>query len=462
MRRRQQTIVETDITGLAFGGKGIARLDGLAVFVERAVPGDKARIRITRKKRNYAEARLEEILAPSADRVAAPCRYSGICGGCTWQFLRYEKQLEYKRQHVAESLEHIGAITGVPVHATLASPAMFGYRNKMEFTCTDRRWLLPEEMGQPGAENDFAIGLHVPGTFHKVIDIAECLLQPAAGNRILEAIRGFIRSSGLPVYGLRSHTGFWRFVMLRNSAANGGWMVNIITAFEDRAMVTTLAERLTAAFPEVVSVVNNVTARHAGVAVGEFEQAVMGTPFIRDAIGRFEFDVSANSFFQTNTRGAALLYRTVLEYAGLEGQETVLDLYSGTGTIPIFISGHCREVVGIEIIASSVADAERNCRLNGVSNCRFIRGDILEGLSGVAVRPQVMIIDPPRVGMAKEVVQQVLAMGPGRIVYVSCNPATLARDLVLLKEGYAVREVQPIDMFPHTFHVESVVRLERK
>ena len=462
MRRRQQTIVETDITGLAFGGKGIARIDGLAVFVERTVPGDRARIRITRKKRNYAEAQLEEILAPSADRVAAPCRYSGICGGCTWQFLRYEKQLEYKRQHVAESLEHIGAITAVPVHATLASPVLFGYRNKMEFTCTDRRWLLPEEMGQPGAENDFAIGLHVPGTFHKVIDIADCLLQPAVGNRILEAIRDFIRSSGLPVYGLRSHAGFWRFAMLRNSAANGGWMVNIITAFEDRAMVTTLAERLTAAFPEVVSVVNNVTARHAGVAVGEFEQAVMGTPFIRDAIGRFEFDVSANSFFQTNTRGAALLYRTVLEYAGLEGQETVLDLYSGTGTIPIFIAGHCREVVGIEIIASSVADAERNCRLNGVSNCRFIKGDILEGLSGVALRPQVMIIDPPRVGMAREVVQQVLAMGPGRIVYVSCNPATLARDLVLLQEGYAVREVQPIDMFPHTFHVESVVRLERK
>jgi len=462
MRRRQQTIVETDITGLAFGGKGIARLDGLAVFVERTVPGDRARIRITRKKRNYAEARLEEILTPSADRVAAPCRYSGICGGCTWQFLRYERQLEYKRQHVAESLEHIGAITGVPVHATLPSPALFGYRNKMEFTCTDRRWLLPEEMGQPDAENGLALGLHVPGTFHKVIDIAECLLQPAAGNRILEAIRGFIRSSGRPVYGLRSHEGFWRFAMLRNSAANGGWMVNIVTASEDRAMVTALAERLTAVFPEVVSVVNNVTARHAGVAVGEFERGVAGAPFIRDAIGRFEFEVSANSFFQTNTRGAALLYRTVLEYAGLEGQETVLDLYSGTGTIPIFISGHCREVVGIEIIASSVADAERNCRLNGVSNCRFIRGDILEGLSGLTVRPQVMIIDPPRVGMAKEVVQRVLAMGPERIVYVSCNPATLARDLVLLKECYAVQEVQPIDMFPHTFHVESVVRLERK
>ena len=462
MRRRQQTIVETDITGLAFGGKGIARLDGLAVFVEQAVPGDRARIRITRKKRSYAEARLEEVLAPSADRVVAPCRYSGFCGGCTWQFLRYERQLEYKRRHVAESLEHIGAITGVPVHATLASPAMFGYRNKMEFTCADRKWLLPEEMGQAGAENGFALGLHVPGTFHKVIDIAECLLQPAAGNRILDEVRGFIRSSDRPVYGLRSHAGFWRFAMLRNSAANGGWMVNIVTAAEERAVVTKLAERLAAVCPEVVSVVNNVTARQAGIAVGECEHAIVGAPFIRDAIGRFQFDVSANSFFQTNTRAAARLYQTVLDYAGLSGHETVLDLYSGTGTIPIFISEYCREVVGIEIIASAVADAERNCRLNGVSNCRFIRGDILEGLAAVAVRPQVMIIDPPRVGMAKEVVQQVLAMAPERIVYVSCNPATLARDLVMLKQGYTVQEAQPIDMFPHTFHVESVVRLERK
>jgi 23S rRNA (uracil1939-C5)-methyltransferase len=462
MRRRQQTIVETDITGLAFGGKGISRLDGLAVFVEQAVPGDRVRIRITRKKRNYAEARLEEILAPSADRVIAPCRYSGFCGGCTWQFLRYERQLEYKRQHVAESLEHIGAITGVPVHATLASPAMFGYRNKMEFTCADRKWLLPEEMGQPGAANGFALGLHVPGTFHKVIDIAECLLQPAAGNRILDEIRGFIRSSDRPVYGLRSHTGFWRFAMLRNSAANGGWMVNIVTAAEEQAVVTKLAERLAAVCPEVVSVVNNVTARQAGVAVGECEHAIAGAPVIRDAIGRFQFDVSANSFFQTNTRAAARLYQTVLDYAGLSGHETVLDLYSGTGTIPIFISGYCREVIGIEITPSAVADAERNCRLNGVSNCRFIRADISQGLAAVAARPQVMIIDPPRVGMAKEVVQQVLAMAPGRIVYVSCNPATLARDLVMLKEGYAVQEAQPIDMFPHTFHVESVVRLDRK
>jgi 23S rRNA (uracil1939-C5)-methyltransferase len=462
MRRRKQPFVETEIVGLAFGGRGIARIDGMAVFVDQTVPGDRALIQVTRRKKNFAEARVVEILSPSQDRVASPCRYSGFCGGCTWQFLRYEKQLEYKRRHVGESLEHIAAIKEAPVHATLPSALDFEYRNKMEFTCSDRRWLLPSEMADPAAGRSFALGLHVPGTFHKVIDTQECLLQPALGNRILAEIRNGIRSSGRPVYGLRSHEGFWRFVMLRNSAATGRWMVNLVTAFEERQPLLALAEMLTAAFPEIASVVNNVTGRPAGIAVGEFERRVAGDACIRDTIGRFEFDISANSFFQTNTRAAARLYETVLDYAALSGGETVLDLYSGTGTIPIYISEKCREVIGVEIVASAVADAERNCLLNGVSNCRFVRGDILEGLASINARPEVVIIDPPRVGMAREVVEQVLRMAPPRIVYVSCNPATLARDLAVLKESYAVLEIQPLDMFPHTFHVESVARLAKR
>lgn len=462
MRKRERPIIETEIVGLAFGGRGIARVDGMAVFVAQALPGDRARIQVTRRKKNFAEARLVEILSPSPDRVTAPCRYSGFCGGCTWQFLRYEKQLEYKRRHVAESLEHIAAIREVPVHATLPSVPIFGYRNKMEFTCTDRRWLLPSEMENPAEERSFAIGLHVPGTFHKVIDTRECLLQPDPGNRILERIRAGISSSGRPVYGLRSHEGFWRFAMLRNSAATGRWMVNLVTAFEERAPLLALAEDLMASFPEIASVVNNVTGRPAGIAVGEFERVVGGEARIRDAIGRFAFEISANSFFQTNTAAAERLYETVVDYAGLSGGETVLDLYSGTGTIPIYLSARCREVVGIEIVGSAVEDAERNAALNGVTNCRFIRGDILEGLAAVDRQPEVMVIDPPRVGMAKEVVDRVLRMGPQRIVYVSCNPATLARDLALLKESYRVLEIQPVDMFPHTFHVESVARLSKR
>jgi 23S rRNA (uracil1939-C5)-methyltransferase len=217
-----------------------------------------------------------------------------------------------------------------------------------------------------------------------------------------------------------------------------------------------------AAFPEITSVVNNVTARKAGIAVGEFERPVAGDSWIRDAVGRFEFEISANSFFQTNTRGAVRLYETVAECAGLGGAETVLDLYSGTGTIPIFLSGRCREVVGIEISAAAVADAQKNCRLNGISNCRFVLGDIQDCLPGLDVRPQVVIIDPPRAGMAGDVVAQVMALAPERIVYVSCNPATLARDLALLKEAYAVLEIQPLDLFPHTYHMESVARLVKR
>jgi 23S rRNA (uracil1939-C5)-methyltransferase len=251
-------------------------------------------------------------------------------------------------------------------------------------------------------------------------------------------------------------------VVLRNSAATGRWMVNVVTAFEDRKTLAILAERLMAGFPEIGSVVNNITARKAGVAVGEVERVVAGDASLREAIGRFEFLVSANSFFQTNTRGAERLYRTVKEYARLDGQQTVLDLYSGTGTIPIVLARDCREVIGIEIAESAVANARENCRLNGISNCRFLQGDIQDRLPGFGVRPEVVIIDPPRVGVSKEVMREVMAMSPQRLVYVSCNPATLARDLAMLGEGYEILEVQPIDMFPHTFHVESVVRLEKR
>jgi 23S rRNA (uracil1939-C5)-methyltransferase len=461
-KRKNQAPVEAEISGVAFGGKGIARLDGMAVFVPRTIPGDRALIQVTRRKKNYAEARLVEILEPSADRVTAPCRYSGTCGGCAWQFLRYARQLEYKRRHVAESLAHIGGLREVAVHPTRPSAAIFGYRNKMEFTCTDRRWLLAEELADPAAPGGFALGLHVPGTFYKVLDIEECLLQPPAGNRILAAVRAGMIASGRPAYGLRSHTGFWRFAVLRNSAADGRWMVNLVTSAEDRGAVLPLAERLAADFPEVASVVNNVTDRASGVAVGDYELLLAGAPRIRDRIGRFEFEISANSFFQTNTRGAEGLYELVTAFAGLQGGETVVDLYSGTGTIPIVLSGHCREVIGIEIVAAAVADAQANCVRNGVSNCRFLQGDISDCLPRIESRPEVMIIDPPRVGMSAEVVAQVLDLAPRRIVYVSCNPATLARDLALLAPAYEVPEVQPVDMFPHTHHIEAVARLERK
>ena len=462
MKIKKGQLLELEVYGIAFGGKGIAKVNGLTVFVENAVPMDHVLARIVKKKKQYAEARVDNLNKPSPFRVTPRCKYSGFCGGCKWQFLHYDKQLEYKQQHVVDSIERIGQIYGVPVHPTIPSPEIFEYRNKMEFSCSDRRWLLPEEMGKSDIDQNFALGLHVPGTFYKVLDTRVCLLQPELGNRILEDVRKFIRLSGVPVYGLRSHIGFWRFIMLRHSKAYNQWMVNIVTSKEDQRTVQALADQLVKTYPEIVSVVNNITSRRAGVAMGEYEILLSGQPSIRDKIGKFEFEISANSFFQTNTQGAQRLYDTIKEYADLSGEETVVDLYCGTGAIAIFLSGAAKTVIGIEIAESAVNDSVNNCRINGISNCRFVLGDIKDKLAEFTVTPDVMIIDPPRAGMHKDVVCKILELAPTRIVYVSCNPATMARDFGMLKESYRVLEVQPVDMFPHTYHIESVAMLDKR
>lgn len=452
---------EFTITDIAFGGKGIVKNDGFVVFVKDAVPGDKVLARITKKKQNYAEARVLKLLEPSTFRVKAPCAYADYCGGCTWQFLDYAKQLEYKRNHVEEALLHIGLLDEVKVLPTLPSSTVFHYRNKMEFSFSDLRWLMPDELDDAGPiERDFALGLHIPGTFSKVLDTHKCWLMPEYGDAIVNFTRDFAKNSGLPVYGLKSHTGFWRFLMLRHSAAYDQWMVNIITSGEN-PVLHTLAGELMARFPKIVSVVNNVTARKAGIATGEYEVQLAGEPYLIDCIGDFKFKISANSFFQTNTLGAKKLYDTVKKYAALKGDEELVDLYSGTGTIPIYLSGDCKQAYGMEIVASAVADAHENCALNNVTNCNFALGDIKDCLPGAKVNPDVLIIDPPRVGMHQDVVADIMRRAPQRIVYVSCNPATMARDIAMLKAGYRVVEVQPVDMFPHTFHIESVALLKK-
>lgn len=450
------------ITDIAFGGKGIVRLDGFTVFVDQAVPGDVVSILITKKKKNYAEANVVKIIKPSDDRVLPPCPYNGICGGCKWQFVNYNRQLEYKRQHVEESLEHIGLIKGTLVHPVIPSSQLFGYRNKMEFTCSERRWLLSGEMDGSGIDVNFALGFHAPGIYSKVIDIESCMLQPDLGNLILFTVRKHLKESAMPMYNQKTHEGFWRFVMLRHSATHDEWMVNIITKTERPDIVQPLAEMLNKMYPQIKSVVNNITSRKAGISAGEQEILLYGSPILTESLCGFEFDISANSFFQTNSRGAQTLYETVKSYAGLKGHETVFDLYSGTGSIAICLSGSAERVFGFEIVNESVENARKNCLKNGISNCTFYSGDIKDSLSEVTILPDVMIIDPPRNGMHKKVVEQVLNIAPERIIYVSCNPATLARDLGLMKEAYKILEVQPVDMFPHTFHIESVACLQKQ
>jgi 23S rRNA (uracil1939-C5)-methyltransferase len=474
---KKGAILDLTIDRVAFGGQGIARVDGLVIFVKGAVPGDRVNALIYRKKRAYAEAKMQELLDPSPDRIQAPCRYFGICGGCQWQHVKYERQLEYKRGHVEEALSHIGSLSGVKVHDPIPSEKRFAYRNKMEFSFSDRPWLphpppplcpLPlgegetKELRTP-SRGDFAsqlaLGLHVPGTFDKIIDMEACLLQQERGNEILREVKHFAGKSGLPPYGLKSHEGFWRFLTLRHSAYLDEWMVNLVTSEMRTEVVLPLAQRLTALFPNVKTVVNNITARKASIAVGEEEVILFGAGTIQDRIGPSSFQISANSFFQTNSLGADRLYGKVVEYAELKGRETVLDLYSGTGTIPIFLASSSKRVIGMEIAESAVLDARRNCQENGIENCEFILGDIRENLSLLKIQPEVIIIDPPRAGMHQDVLSRVLEIGAERIVYVSCNPATLARDLGLMQKQYHISEIQPVDMFPHTYHVESVAKL---
>ena len=311
-------------------------------------------------------------------------------------------------------------------------------------------------------EKGFAIGLHVPGTFDKIIDINECLLQPDAGNDLLTDVKNYIKQSAEPIYGLRSHDGFWRYVVLRSSTAYDEWMVNVVTASEKKRSVQPMADMLAEKYPRLVSIVNNITTRKAGIAVGEYEILLHGKSSIIDKIGPFDFEISANSFFQTNTRSAETLYQTVLDYCQFKGDETVFDLYSGTGAIAIYLSRYVKEVIGIEVVKSAIMDAHTNCRNNDVINCRSVQGDIQKCLPDIGKIPDAVIIDPPRSGMHKDVIRQVLEVGAKKIVYVSCNPTTMSRDIAMMKDSYDVKEVQPVDMFPHTYHIEAVCRLEKK
>jgi len=456
-------ILELQVEGASYGGQGVARADGLVVFVKGAIPGDRVLALVTRKKRDYAEARMTELLDSSPDRVEAPCPYSGYCGGCQWQHVAYERQLVYKKGLIEEAISRIGALSRIPIRDVIPSDKVFAYRNKMEFSFSGRRWLLPQEMDRGQTDRGFALGLHVPGTFHKVLDIKACLLQQERGNEILREVRRYAEDSGIPAYDLKSHEGFWRFLALRHAAHFDEWMVNIITSEFRPDAVKPLAAILCDRFPNIKTVVNNVSSREAAIALGESEIALSGPGTIADRIGPFTFQISANSFFQTNTLGAERLYGTVGEWADLRGSETVLDLYSGTGTIPIFLAGRSKEVIGMEIMQSAIQDAEINCRANGIHNCRFVLGDIRENLKSLRLHPDVMIIDPPRAGMHKDVLAGVMALATERVVYVSCNPATLARDLGQMgQETYEVVEIQPVDMFPHTYHIEAVAKLVRR
>lgn len=464
--RRGDTI-ELEVEKAAFEGRCISRLDGMVVFVDGAVPGDRVRATVFRKKKQCAEARVDAVLRPSPHRVEPACTHFGVCGGCRWQHMSYEEQRRWKRAHVVENFTHIGGMADPPVHETLASESPFWYRNKMEYSFGEMRWLLPDELGavERGAE-PFALGLHVPKRYDRILHIDACHLQSPESNRILAATREFFLARGVAAFSTRTHEGDLRHLVIREGKHSGERMVYLVTSRRMDEHMHAYADLLRGEEFGVTTLVQGVTQRRSTVAIGEEDIVRFGDGSIREHLGRNTFRISPTSFFQTNTLQAERLYALAERAAALRPDDVVWDLYCGTGTISLFIARDVRQVVGVELNDGAIRDAVRNASENGIHNAEFICADIVDFLSPTSTpsvaRPDVIITDPPRAGMHPRVVEAIGASNVARVVYVSCNPATSARDCALLREyGYAVEEITPVDMFPHTYHIECVIRLRK-
>ena len=470
-RKRKPLPILTDIliTDVAAEGKAIAKVDNLVIFVPYVVPGDVVDLQIKRKKHSYAEAEAIALKKPSELRAKPFCKHFGVCGGCKWQCLPYEEQLRFKQKQVADNLTRIGKIELPEMMPILGSKHVAHYRNKLEFGFSNKKWLTSEQVAS-GVQFDCmdAVGFHIPGAFDKILDIEECHLMDDINNRLRNGIRAYALAHGLTFFDLRQQTGLLRNMMIRTSATGEIMLLMqfCMRGADDEAQAKALLEHLHATFPEVTSLlyVNNTKCNDT---IGDLDVITFaGTPFIYETMEGLRFKVGPKSFYQTNTEQAYELYKVARNFAALTGDELVYDLYTGTGTIANFVARQARQVVGIEYVPEAIKDAKVNAELNGLDNTLFYAGDMKDILTTGFIerhgKPDVIITDPPRAGMHADVVNAILFAAPRRIVYVSCNPATQARDLALLDADYRVTKVQPVDMFPQTHHVENVVCLERR
>ena len=475
MRKSKKEVIYTDveIIDAVSEGMALARVENKVVFVPFVVPGDVVDIRILKSKKNYAEGKAIAIKHYSDRRVPAQCPHFGVCGGCKWQILNYADQLKCKQNQVASNLERIGKIDTSTMRPICGSERIFHYRNKLEFTFSNRRWMTPEEISNPDFKpQPNALGLHIPGLYDKVLDIQHCALQDDLSNDIRNRIREYASQQGLEFYDIRTHEGFLRNLVIRNTQ-EGEWMLIVIVAKDDKSLLFPLLDFVKAEFPQITSL-QYIINEKLNDSYNDLDVVCYhGSPYITEMMPAYrtgdtplKFRISPKSFYQTNSPQARNLYGFVADFAGLQGTETVYDLYTGTGTIACFVAKYCKKVVGIEYVEDAVADARVNAELNGFDNTTFFAGDMADILTPDFIAqhgtPDVVITDPPRAGMHEKVVNQLLATLPQKIVYVSCNPATQARDVAMLSEKYTVKAIQPVDMFPHTQHVENVMLLEKK
>ncbi len=463
-RKKKPLYEQVTITDIGAEGKAIAKINDVVVFATHVIPGDVVDLQVTKKRKKYQEARVVNIHEKSTDRVEAFCDHFGVCGGCKWQFLPYEKQLFYKQKQVCDQLKRLGKIELPEMTPILGSAKDTFYRNKLEFSFSNKRWLTFEEMDSELEPKDMnALGFHIPGMFDKIIDIEKCWLQPSPSNEIRNFIREYALQNGLTFFDIRNQEGFLRNIIIR-TASIGENMVIISFYFEDEEKREGLLKAIDKEFPDLTSLMYVINEKGNDTITDQEIKLYKGRDHIFEEMEGLKFKIGPKSFYQTNSDQAYELYKVARDFAGLTGDEVVYDLYTGTGTIANFVASKAKKVVGIEYVPEAIEDAKVNAQLNNINNTSFYAGDMKDVLNKKFIaengQPEVIITDPPRAGMHEDVVNTILAVAPQRVVYLSCNPATQARDLSFMDEKYKVTRIQPVDMFPHTHHVECAVLLE--
>ena len=466
-RKKELPLLEkVTITDIGAEGNALARVDNLVVFVPMLIPGDVVDIKVIKKRKKYLEGRVTNFHEYSPDRIKPRCIHFGVCGGCKWQHLPYKLQLHYKEKQVKDNLTRIGKTELPVINPIIGSEEIYMYRNKLEYTFSHKRWLTKEEViSDTKFEKEDALGFHIPGLFDKVLDIKECHLQPDPSNSIRNAVRQYAHDKDLQFFDLREQMGFLRNIVIRNSL-EGNVMVIVVFFHEDVEQRTGLLDFLDSQFPQITSLMYVINSKRNDSLNDQNPVLYKGEDHLFEEMDGLKFRIGPKSFYQTNTRQALVLYRVAREFAELSGNEVVYDLYTGTGTIANFISAYAKRVIGIEYVDEAVQDAKINSEINNLHNTSFIAGDmkdiLTESFFTLYGKPDVIITDPPRAGMHEEVIKIIAGAAADRIVYISCNPSTQSRDIQLLSNNYYVAAVQPVDMFPHTHHVENVVLLRRR
>lgn len=465
MKKEKKRIVLENIvvTDYAAEGKALAKIDGKVIFISGAVPGDVVDIFLTKNKKDWAEARVIEIKTPSTERQLPFCKHFGLCGGCKWQMLPYAKQLEYKQQEVEQNLKRIGKVDLPELMPIVGADDDKHYRNKLEFTFSNKRYLLPEEMAtEETTLQSNALGFHVPRLFDKIIDIQECFLMDNVNNSIRNTVRDFALLHSFTFYDVRQHTGWLRNIVIRY-CTTGELMVNIIFNNEDEENRKLLLDDLLLKVPSISTLLYTINPKFNDTIYDLSPVTHFGKGYAIEKLENFSFKISPKSFFQTNTKQAEKLYQITRNFAGLTGNEVVYDLYCGTGSIGIFLSQGAKKIIGVEAIEDAIEDAKENAALNAINHSHFFAGDVIkicnDEFFATHGKPDVVITDPPRAGMHEKLINKLLEIEAPKIVYVSCNTATQARDISLLNKKYSVQKIQPVDMFPHTHHIECVVLL---